>query len=255
MEKTKITPKRILGIILLLASIGGLIFAGIRIFAWNDENDKTKSLENEARQYVRVIEGTKEQKSKKRTLDIDFAALKDRNPDTVAWLRVAGTSIDTPVVQTNDNDFYLSHTFDRSDSSAGWAFLDYRDKLDVENETLNQIIYAHYRLDGSLFAELYKLFGSEWQGNSRNNDIILATPEGERHYKVFSIYHTDDQDKYIRTSFKKLSDYEDYLKHSYERSEHKFKIKPKVTDRILTLSTCNLKEGSRTVVQAVLQDK
>lgn len=254
MTKIKINPKRIFGFALLLISVAALIFAGIRIFAWNDENSKTKELETEARKYVRVISGEKEQKEKSRTLDVDFNALKNRNPDTVAWLRVAGTSIDTPVVQTKDNDFYLSHTFDRSNSSAGWAFLDYRDKLGGQDETLNQIIYAHYRLDGSLFAELYKIFGAEWQGNPVNNDIILATPEGERHYKVFSIYHTNDQDNYIRTSFKTLSDYEEYLKHAYERTEHDFGIKPTVTDRILTLSTCNIKEGSRTVVQAVLKD-
>ena len=254
MAKIKINPKRIFGFALLLISVAALIFAGIRIFAWNDENSKTKELEAEARKYVRVISGEKEQKEKSRTLDVDFNALKNRNPDTVAWLRVAGTNIDTPVVQTKDNDFYLSHTFDRSNSSAGWAFLDYRDKLGGQGETLNQIIYAHYRLDGSLFAELYKIFGAEWQGNPANNDIILATPEGERHYKVFSIYHTDDQDNYIRTSFKQLKDYENYLNYSYSRTEHDFGIKPVVTDRVLTLSTCNIKEGSRTVVQAILRD-
>ncbi|MFR3782737.1 MAG: hypothetical protein ACLTXR_02615 [Clostridia bacterium] len=46
--------------------------------------------------------------------NIDFNKLINKNPDTIGWIKVLGTDINYPVVQTNNNDFYLTHSFDKS---------------------------------------------------------------------------------------------------------------------------------------------
>lgn len=60
--------------------------------------------------------------------NIDFNKLINKNPDTIGWIKVLGTDINYPVVQTNNNDFYLTHSFDKSYNKAGWIFADYINK-------------------------------------------------------------------------------------------------------------------------------
>lgn len=63
-------------------------------------------------------------------MSVQFDKLKEKNEDTVAWLKVAGTQVNYPVVQTDNNDYYLTHAFDKSVNEAGWLFADYRCDLD-----------------------------------------------------------------------------------------------------------------------------
>ena len=62
------------------------------------------------------------------------------------------TNINYPVVQTNDNEYYLGRAFDKSKNDAGWVFMDYRN--DVNNLSDNTIIYGHGRLDKTVFGSL-----------------------------------------------------------------------------------------------------
>lgn len=54
--------------------------------------------------------------------DVDFSQLLKKNLDTVAFINVKGTNINYPIVQTKDNDYYLTHAFDKSYNEAGWVF-------------------------------------------------------------------------------------------------------------------------------------
>ena len=59
-------------------------------------------------------------------INVDFSELLSENKDTVGWIQINGTNINYPIVQTSDNDYYLTHAFDKSWNSAGWVFMDYR---------------------------------------------------------------------------------------------------------------------------------
>ena len=59
-------------------------------------------------------------------INVDFNELLSKNKDSVGWIQVNGTNINYPIVQTSDNDYYLTHAFDKSWNSAGWVFMDYR---------------------------------------------------------------------------------------------------------------------------------
>ena len=73
---------------------------------------------------------------------VDFDALAAINPHVVGWLYGEDTSIHYPVVQGEDNDYYLSHLFDGTTNPNGCLFLDCRGASDFSDN--NSIIYGHY---------------------------------------------------------------------------------------------------------------
>lgn len=55
----------------------------------------------------------------------EYQEYYNRNNDFVGWINIDGTEIDYPVVQADDNDYYLNHNFDREKESRGTVFMDY----------------------------------------------------------------------------------------------------------------------------------
>lgn len=47
-------------------------------------------------------------------INVDFEELKNTNPDTLGWIQVNGTNINYPFVQTNNNDYYLNHSYNKN---------------------------------------------------------------------------------------------------------------------------------------------
>ena len=84
-----------------------------------------------------------------RILVIDFGSLRQTNPDITGWLDIPGTSISYPVVQAQDNAFYLSHGVGRQKSGSGAVFMDYRNEAGLSDD--NTILYGHNMHSGSMF--------------------------------------------------------------------------------------------------------
>lgn len=82
-----------------------------------------------------------------------YAKIKEQNSDLVGWIRIEGTKIDYPVLQTpNDPDFYLKHNFDRKSSIYGAPYMD--EQCDLSKDCRNLLIYGHHMKNGSMFAAL-----------------------------------------------------------------------------------------------------
>ena len=146
-----------------------------------------------------IVENEKEDNTK---YNIDFSNLKSKNSDTVAWIKVNGTTIEYPIVKTTNNDFYLTHSFDKSYNNAGWIFADYRNKIDGTDK--NIIIYGHNRRDGSMFGTQKQTMTPEWYNNPENLQINFITENGNYLYEVFSVYEILAEDYYIQTDFSNL---------------------------------------------------
>ena len=186
-------------------------------------------------------------------LEVDFKDLMKENEDTVAWLQVGGTKIDYPVVQTNDNEYYLIHSFDKTKSKAGWIFSDYRNNFQSLNN--NTIIYGHKRLDETMFATLQNVLKKSWFNNKDNHIIKISTPTENMVWQIFSVYIIPKESYYITTHFKDVLEYEKFLKVISKRSKYDFNTILNVRDKILTLSTCKDNNGNRLVVHAKLIKK
>ena len=83
-----------------------------------------------------------------------YTALFAQNNDFIGWIRIDGTNVNYPVMQTpNKPDFYLKRSFDKSYSDYGVPYIDEACMTGISN---NLVIYGHHMNDGSMFADLCK---------------------------------------------------------------------------------------------------
>ena len=235
----------IISIILLFIFIILLFYSGTKIVIWYMNNQNNKKISDEIAEFVTVDE-TKEDDEEKYV--VDFEKLKEKNSDIVAWLKVKGTNIETTVVKSTNNDYYLTHNFNKEYNSAGWIFADYKNKVDGTDK--NIVIYGHNMRDDSMFGSLKNILNSDWYDNEENTNITLYTENEKCIYKVFSIYKIESEDYYITTEFENDKKFEQFVNTIKKRSIKEFDIDVSESDNILTLSTCANNNKYRVVLHA-----
>lgn len=186
-------------------------------------------------------------------LEVDFSYLNDINNDVVGFIEIDNTSISYPIVKSNDNTYYLNHSFDNNISDAGSIFLDYRNDLDSLSK--NNIIYGHGRLDNTMFGSLDNLLDEKWLSDENNYYIKVTTPNNKMIFKIFSVYTIEKESYYIKTYFSNNSYFKKFLETIMKRSIYNFNTSVNTNDKILTLSTCRDNFGKRIVVHSKLLKK
>ena len=234
---------KILITLIQIVLIAVIIFSGIKIIEWIKSNKKNKDIMSEIKENVVI---NNEMDSNNEEYKIEFAKLKQKNSDAIAWIKVNGTDIDFPVVKGTDNSYYLTHNFDKEKNKAGWIFADYRNKFDGTDK--NIIIYGHNMKNGSMFASLKDVIKEEWYNNENNKYIALITENENCKYQVFSVYQIETEEYYLQTN---ISNFKEFVEKIKGRSKKKFNVDIKETDSILTLSTCADNTKYRVVLHAV----
>lgn len=225
------------------------------IYLWYIDNKKTENILNEIYENANVSSDniSVDNDLKIEVENIDFNKLINKNPDTIGWIKVLGTDINYPVVQTNNNDFYLTHSFDKSYNKAGWIFADYINKNLKNNELdKNTIIYGHNRQNNSMFGTLSNVFKEEWLSNKENHYINFSTLNNNMVWEVFSTYTIEKEEYYIQSNFSSDEEYISFLNTIKNRSTYKYDVNISKEDKILTLSTCTNVGKGRTVLHAKL---
>ena len=265
--KGKLNKTNLMLSILLVISASLLIYSIVNIKNWKKDNDSTEEEINSIYKTVSVDEvsdgetvNSKNQKKesiywsyiKMNMITVDFTDLIKQNKDTKGWIQVNGTNINYPFVQSNDNAYYLNHSFNKKKNEAGWVFLDYRN--DINNLSKNNIIYAHSRLDKTMFGSLKNILKSNWYNDTDNHIIKLSTETENTLWQVFSVYHIKTENYYITTDFKNDEEFQKFINTISSRSKLKFDATVDVNDTILTLSTC-YKTDEKVVLHAKLIKK
>lgn len=269
--------KRNIKIIFLIIFGIGLIFSFYNIILWTLDNYHTKKvsklieeatiiLDNDIKEDDISNEPTYELINQPEDLNdsyyqyvdvpflkIGFEDLKKINSDIVSYIYIPGTSINYPVVQSKDNEYYLTHSFDKKYNQAGWIYMDYRN--DPYTYDYNTVIYGHRRKDGSMFATLGNLLKKDWFNNQSNRIIKLSNEKESSIWQIFSVYKIQEESYYIMTKFKTDDIYQEFLNTIKNRSIFDFKTNVNINDKILTLSTCYDLNGNRIVVHAKLIKK
>lgn len=182
-------------------------------------------------------------------LSVDFAGLQDLNPDICAWIDIPGTPISYPVAQTGDNDYYLSHSADRTANRAGAIFLDTRVPADLSGR--NTIVYGHRMNNGSMFGSLHKLAGTSYlEEHPYIHMYVPGSPE-PLVYEILTTWESsaDFDSPAYQVDFADEAAFADWEQALAERAGTV--LAP--DDRILTLSTCVRGDGgSRFIVAARL---
>ncbi|MBR3161731.1 MAG: class B sortase [Bacilli bacterium] len=225
----------------LLIFIVVFILSLTKIIYWYLDNQKSNEVLKDIDNSIKINKNTNKYK-------IDFNDLKKKNSDTVAFIKVNNTNIEYPIVKSNNNDYYLNHSFDKSINNVGWIFANYINQFDETDKNIT--IFGHARRDGSMFGTLYKTLSSKWQSNINNLKILFITEKDTYYYQVFSTYKILNEDYYIKNNFKDDKEYREFLNKIKERSNHNYNINLNEEDKILTLSTCALDDKYRIVLHA-----
>ena len=229
--------------LLFLIFLALFIFSLSKIIIYMKHAKVNKELTKELNQAI-VVEVKEDNKPK---YQIDFETLKNKNPDTVGFIKVNGTDVNHIVVKGKDNDFYLTRDFDKNYNSAGWIFADYRNSFDHMDR--NTIIYGHNMKNGTMFSSLKNILTDEWKNNSENLTVTLVTERKERKYQVFSVYLINNTDDYTKVAFNDY-EYTNFIKMIKDRSKYDFNVDVTKDDWILTLSTCGATSNQRIVLHA-----
>lgn len=243
--------------IIMLILLPLFIYSTYNIIFYIIESTKTKDLLTAITENTEIIEYISKDEIIIETQDnlatnlinVDLTELKKMNNETVAWIYLKGTNINYPIVQTNDNKFYLNHSFDKSYNNAGWLFMDYRNNSN--NYDANTIIYAHNRKDKAMFGSLDELLTNEWYNNLDNRVIRMSSDYNNTLWQIFSVYVIKTTSDYLKTNFINESEYQNFLNLLKDRSYSNFNINVSSNDKILTLSTCHGNE-KKLVVHAKL---
>ena len=273
MKKKKLKPKwkNIILLIIILVCIITLFISTKDIIKWMIDSNKTEEQiekitemveieEVEESENTEIIEQKEEPPKenpywdyiKMNMINVNFNELKQKNQDTKGWIQVNGTNINYPFVQANDNKFYLNHTYNKTYNSAGWVFLDYRNNINELSR--NTIIYAHGRLDTTMFGSLKNILSSGWLNNTNNYVVKLSTETENTLWQVFSIYHIPTTNDYIKVNFSSNNEFNKWSKMLLDRSAHNFNTIINENDKVLTLSTC-FNDKEKVVLHAKLIKK
>lgn len=181
---------------------------------------------------------------------VDFARLRQINPDIVGWLYAEGMDLSYPVVQAGDNEKYLDTMFDGTKNKTGCPFLDAGNAGDFSDR--HSVIYAHNRKDGSMFGKL-KLY-KEQAFYEQHPRILLITPDARYVMEIFSGHVARSDSGAWRIAFSDDAELAQWRDIICERSSIHSYIVPEDGERILTLSTCSYEfENARYVVHGVLR--
>ena len=165
---------------------------------------------------------------------VDFAALEGVSPDVVGWLHLPDTRLSYPVVQGEDNSYYLDHLFDGTPNASGCLFLD---SGCPGLEGRNSVIYGHHMKNGTMFGELDRYQDQDYY--QAHPVLWLLTPEGAVTVEIFSAYVTGAEWDAWQLTFSTQEEYSAWLEGARERSVIDTGVIPADGDRVITLSTCN----------------
>jgi len=166
---------------------------------------------------------------------VDFEGLLSINEDCVGWIMIDDTKINYPIVQGDDNNYYLRRLFDGTWNSAGCIFLDYRVAEDFSYR--NNPIYGHKMNNGSMFADLSNYKKQEYY--DLHPIGYLLTPEQNYQIEFFAGFVVRSDGIAWDYEFESDEDFEEWLIDIQEMSCFESEIQPEVTDTIITLSTCS----------------
>lgn len=182
-----------------------------------------------------------------------YADLYEENKDLAGWLSIEDTKIDYPVMQSEDDAYYLHHDFYGQDSKYGCLYVKAQADLDVGT---NFIIYGHNMKDGSMFGEL-DLYGKE-SFFKEHPAVSFDTLYEERTYDIIAVFRSQvyraDDEVFKYYQFYQADtpeEFEDFYDSIKELSLYDTGVEAEFGDSFLTLSTCAYHvQGGRLVVVA-----
>ena len=237
------------------------------------DTGSTAGSEEEAKKKIQVKlnitdDELKEIETEKPGITVDFLGLYYQNPDIVGWINVGDkddpiVNIDYPVMQTVDNDYYLTHNFYRDETQRGAIFADYRNTFANGELSGNTILYGHNMWNGdTMFAKLSRYYTpnafsdpDEYKKDpllfyKKHPTIRFDTLYENAEWKVFACVLFNTQEElgevfpYLSyRDFPNKATFNNFILEIMDRSVLWTDVDLQYGDEILTLSTCHYPYG------------
>lgn len=247
---------KIINNILLVIFILIFVFSVVRISVFlievNGNKKMNERLVKDVIKVEKVVADDEEVEVQK--LTVDFDSLLNINKDIKGWIIFNDEKVNYPILQSNDNNYYLTHTFDKKKNSLGAIFMDYRSS---SLGARNVVLYGHNGISGAMFGSLKDVLKNNYFDKEENRIIkVLDVDNNIRNYEIFSVYTINKESYYITTSFDDDQEYEKFLNTIKDRSIVRFDSDLSDVENVLTLSTCHGAAGTsrRLVIHAKLKN-
>lgn len=180
-----------------------------------------------------------------------YEAQYAENDDLIGWIKVGNTPIDFPVLQAEDNKYYLDKNFAQEPDKNGSIFADYKCAFTTRTRPANTILYGHNMVTGPSFAKLTTYY--PWYSSSTGSlDQYIAAPTvtsdtvwEEGTYKVFAAIYVNTMEEhgevfkyYRQRDIKNEAQFYEYIAKIMDRSVFYTDVDLEYGDELLTLSTC-----------------
>lgn len=167
-------------------------------------------------------------------IEVDFDVLLEKSADVVGWLYCADTPINLPVVQGEDNEYYLNRLYDGTGNGSGTLFIDYRSPRDFSGA--NTVIYGHNMKSKSMFGSLANYKRQEYY--DQHPDLWLLTPDRNYKLELLAGFVAPDDAEVYAYDLTKAEAYT-MVKNAMKESTFVSTAAPRRSDRYLALSTCS----------------
>lgn len=188
---------------------------------------------------------------------VDWASLKAINDEIVAWIYIPGTSVNYPIYQHSDNEYYLRHSATGEWIIAGQLFLDFENTAPglVDQQS---ILYGHHLKNGTMFQNIAALDDQEKFDEVKT--IWYVTEDKSYELEPLLLYYTQAEDTNVRNfQFASDDDFHRYLRGLLSKSVTHREDADRIIDgtkHVLTLSTCNYYSGyGRTIFLCVPKEE
>ncbi|MBD5486710.1 MAG: class B sortase [Lachnospiraceae bacterium] len=254
--------KRIRWIIIILLIAIFLFCAGSLVSVLNQYKTVEQVYIDSARQYTTVeddgsdeadmeeeAEPEEETVTESAPISVDFESLQEVNSDVAGWIYCEDTVINYPILEGEDNDFYLHHTYEGEYSSAGSIFIEAANRPGFVDS--NTVIYGHHMKDGSMFASLDKWADQEYY--EEHPVMWLLTPEQDYKVVLFSGYTTSAYSDTYLVFTGPCDEFDEYLANRVEKSDFQTDVELDLDGYYVLLSTCAYSfEDARYVLHGML---
>lgn len=169
----------------------------------------------------------------------ELAALQQQNRKIIGWLSLENTRLDNPVLQSDNNEFYLTHNYLDEKNRGGSIFADFRNEAMEDRHT---IFYGHVLRNGTMFGDL-PMFSE--QAYAEAHPVFYYETNDKRYaLYVFAAYETTTDFYYIETQFTDHT-YRQFMEGIQQRSDIKLPVQVASTDKIVTFSTCTTSQDDK----------
>ena len=180
-----------------------------------------------------------------------FKTLYLKNRSIVGWIEIEGTDIDYPVMQSNNEEYYLDHNFEQEKDNNGSIFID--KECSIWPRSQNIIIYGHNMKSGKMFGSLDKYKDKSYC--EKHPVIRFDTLYDSGEYRVMYVFnevvHEEAEVTFKYYQFIDANSAQEYRSNMSEMAKmslYDTGIESYYGDSLITLSTCDYSEGAERFV-------